>query len=189
MTVKHSLLAILAQNPCYGYQLRSEFERRTAATWPLNVGQIYNTLDRFERDGFVTRGESDEAGHVFWSITPQGRVLVDEWFAHASERNDPREEIATKVSLAISLPGISAGAIIAAEQVAAAERLLTLTARRDADPDPLSTLIRSAAVHRAQADIAWLNEAQKAVMSGTLDSPSAVISDPPKRGRPKKSAA
>ena len=51
MTVRQSLLAILDQGPCYGHQLRAEFERRTGATWPLNVGQIYNTLERLEREG------------------------------------------------------------------------------------------------------------------------------------------
>ena len=48
MTVRQSLLAILDQGPCYGYQLRAEFDRRTGSTWPLNVGQIYNTLDRLK---------------------------------------------------------------------------------------------------------------------------------------------
>jgi DNA-binding PadR family transcriptional regulator len=45
VSVRQSLLAILDQGPCYGYQLKSEFDRRTGSTWPLNVGQIYNTLE------------------------------------------------------------------------------------------------------------------------------------------------
>ncbi|CAI7673602.1 unnamed protein product [Penicillium discolor] len=63
MSVRQSLLAILDQGPCYGYQLRHEFDRRTGSTWPLNVGQIYNTLERLERDGLVQRGEADDHGH------------------------------------------------------------------------------------------------------------------------------
>ncbi len=54
MSVRHSLLALLEEGPRYGYQLRSEFEHRTAAAWPLNVGQVYSTLARLERDGLVT---------------------------------------------------------------------------------------------------------------------------------------
>ena len=53
MSVRQSLLAILDQAPCYGYQLRGEFETRTGGTWPLNVGQVYTTLSRLERDGLV----------------------------------------------------------------------------------------------------------------------------------------
>ncbi len=53
MSVKYGLLALLAEEPMYGNQLRAEFENRTAATWPLNVGQVYTTLERLTRDGLV----------------------------------------------------------------------------------------------------------------------------------------
>ena len=81
MSVRQSLLAILDQGPCYGYQLRAEFDRRTGATWPLNVGQIYNTLERLERDGLVVKDDVDEQGHVYWRITDAGRAEVRAWWA------------------------------------------------------------------------------------------------------------
>ena len=58
MSVRHALLALLSEGPKYGLQLREEFEARTGEVWPLNVGQVYTTLQRLERDGLV---ESD--GH------------------------------------------------------------------------------------------------------------------------------
>ena len=51
MSIRRGLLALLAQEPMYGAQLRTEFESRTGGTWPLNVGQVYTTLSRLERDG------------------------------------------------------------------------------------------------------------------------------------------
>ena len=83
MSVRQSLLAILDQGPCYGYQLRAEFDRRTGSTWPLNVGQIYNTLDRLERDGLVEKGDVDEHGHVYWEITDAGADEVRSWLGLA----------------------------------------------------------------------------------------------------------
>ena len=59
MSVRHALLALLSEGPKYGLQLRQEFEARTGEVWPLNVGQVYTTLQRLERDGLV---ESDDAG-------------------------------------------------------------------------------------------------------------------------------
>ena len=59
MSVRHALLALLSEGPKYGLQLRQEFEARTGEVWPLNVGQVYTTLQRLERDGLV---ESDETG-------------------------------------------------------------------------------------------------------------------------------
>src|SRR5438552_17144280 len=59
MSVRHALLALLSEGPKYGLQLREEFEARTGEVWPLNVGQVYTTLQRLERDGLV---ESDGDG-------------------------------------------------------------------------------------------------------------------------------
>ena len=53
MSIRQAMLAILEQGPMYGYQLRAEFEQRTGETWPLNIGQVYTTLTRLERDGLV----------------------------------------------------------------------------------------------------------------------------------------
>lgn len=81
------MLALLEDGPMYGYQLRAEFEQRTGSTWPLNVGQVYTTLSRLERDGLVEQvdGEgadhgTDEGGHVIYRVTEAGRVEVSEWF-------------------------------------------------------------------------------------------------------------
>lgn len=106
MSVRLSLLAILDQGPCYGYQLRAEFDRRTGSTWPLNVGQIYNTLDRLERDGLVLKGETDDQGHVYWEITDAGRAEVSAWLASPVERTSgTRDELAIKLAIAATLPG------------------------------------------------------------------------------------
>ena len=53
MSVKHGLLALLCEGPRYGYELKAAFETRTGEAWPLNVGQVYTTLARLERDGQV----------------------------------------------------------------------------------------------------------------------------------------
>ena len=53
MSVPHALLALLSEGPKYGLRLQNEFESRTGEVWPLNVGQVYTTLQRLERDGLV----------------------------------------------------------------------------------------------------------------------------------------
>jgi len=59
MSVRHALLAFLSEGPKYGLQLRQEFEKSTGDVWPLNVGQVYTTLQRLERDELI---ESDDRG-------------------------------------------------------------------------------------------------------------------------------
>jgi DNA-binding PadR family transcriptional regulator len=63
MSVKYGLLALLERGPMYGYQLRAAFEESTGGTWPLNIGQVYTTLSRLERDDLVRPlPESDGGG-------------------------------------------------------------------------------------------------------------------------------
>ena len=56
MSVRLGLMALLAEGDSYGARLRTEFEERTGGTWPLNVGQVYTTLERLVRDGLVEPG-------------------------------------------------------------------------------------------------------------------------------------
>src|SRR6478752_5579218 len=100
MSVRQSLLAILDQGACYGYQLRAEFDRRTGSTWPLNVGQIYNTLDRLERDGLVRKDAVDLQGHVYWRITDDGRSVLRDWLHTPVARADgTRDELTIKLAM------------------------------------------------------------------------------------------
>src|SRR5260221_12276236 len=78
MSVRHALLALLSEGPKYGLQLRHEFEERTGEVWPLNVGQVYTTLQRLERDGLVTSDSEDDAGpQKSFRITAEGAVELD----------------------------------------------------------------------------------------------------------------
>ena len=80
VSVRHALLALLSEGPKYGMQLRDEYEGATGDVWPLNVGQVYTTLQRLERDGLV---ESDDAGaderQKAFRITAQGETELVQW--------------------------------------------------------------------------------------------------------------
>src|SRR6266508_2292763 len=80
MSVKHGLLALLERGPMYGYQLRVAFEESTGGTWPLNIGQVYTTLSRLERDGLVRPLPENDAGQRPYRITDAGRADLAVWF-------------------------------------------------------------------------------------------------------------
>ena len=114
MTVRNALLALLEQGPMYGYQLRAEFERRTGATWPLNVGQVYTTLSRLERDGFVEAHGGRRRGRTsMYVATAAGHEEVAAWFTTPVARTQPpRDELAIKLALAVTVPGVDVGTVI-----------------------------------------------------------------------------
>jgi len=113
MSIRHGLLALLDQGPRYGYQLRTEFEARTGATWPLNVGQVYTTLSRLERDGLVESAGEDAEGHQFYAATEAGRAELRAWFGTPVPRtNPPRDELAIKLAMAVTVPGVDVPAVV-----------------------------------------------------------------------------
>ena len=195
MSVRHSMLAILDQGPCYGYQLRSEFHRRTGTTWPLNVGQIYNTLERLERDGLVERGEADEQGHVFWHITTEGSAEVAKWLSSpVVQELAPRDELTIKLALAATLPNLDVTALLAAQREATARRLDALQATTDeaaaGGEHLVQSLITDAFVFHAEAELRWIDHLIQHVTQEPRPSFALELSaERPKRGRPVKQPA
>jgi len=194
MSVRQSLLAILDQGPCYGYQLRAEFDRRTGSTWPLNVGQIYNTLERLERDGLVERGDPDEQGHVYWAITDAGSAEVAGWLSSPVERaTGTRDELAIKLAVAATLPGVDVAAVIQTQRRASLAQLQELQRTKYAGASPDSpeelawTLVVDSMIFTAEAEVRWLDHTEQRL----AQHPQHVLelelsSERPKRGRPSR---
>lgn len=197
MSVRLSLLAILDQGPCYGYQLRTEFDRRTGSTWPLNVGQIYNTLERLERDGLVERDDADENGHVFWAITSAGSEEVAGWLGSAVERGTgTRDELAIKLALAATLPGVDVSAVIQTQRRATLAQLQSLQRTKYAGGDPDGpeelawSLVVDSMIFSAEAEAHWLDHAEQRLLSHPDRALALELStERPKRGRPAKQTA
>jgi DNA-binding PadR family transcriptional regulator len=106
MSVRHALLALLSEGPKYGLQLREEFEARTGEVWPLNVGQVYTTLQRLERDGLVESEGADEGPQKAFQITESGAAELADWLRTPPDLSSPpRDELVMKVLVAIRLPG------------------------------------------------------------------------------------
>ncbi|HEY6113645.1 MAG TPA: PadR family transcriptional regulator [Gaiellaceae bacterium] len=196
MTVRQSLLAILDQGPCYGYQLRAEFDRRTGSTWPLNVGQIYNTLDRLERDGLVEKGATDEQGHVYYEITDAGSLEVAAWLrSPVSRAQGTRDELAIKLAVAATLPGVDVTALIRAQRAESRANLEALTGRprsiAETGPEALArSVVADAMIAHAEAELRWLDRTERRLGAQPEHAMALELAtERPKRGRPAKAPA
>jgi DNA-binding PadR family transcriptional regulator len=114
MSVRHALLALLSQGPRYGLQLRDEFMAGTGEVWPLNVGQVYTTLQRLERDTLVdSEGLTTEGPQRLYRITPDGRAELDRWLrTPGQDETPPRDELLMKVLVARQVAGVDVHSII-----------------------------------------------------------------------------
>jgi DNA-binding PadR family transcriptional regulator len=177
MSVKQAMLALLEQGPMYGYQLRVEFENRTGSTWPLNVGQVYTTLSRLERDGLIAGEGVDDEGHVVYRITDEGRDEVAAWFTTPVARTQPpRDELAIKLALAVTVPGVDVGTVIQRQRTATMAALQDYTrlkragrAASPARPDDMAwSLVLDSLVFAAEAEIRWLDHCEARLRRAAL---------------------
>jgi DNA-binding PadR family transcriptional regulator len=160
MSVRNGLLAILADQPAHGYALKSRFEKETADAWPLNVGQVYTTLARLERDGLVRSVSPDAIDRQTWAITPDGREALESWRRTPVHDRPLRDELALKVLLAVAAEGVDVRPILQSQRSAATERLMGYTRhKRASDPERslARTLLLDALIIKAEAEIKWLD--------------------------------
>ena len=161
MSVRHGLLALLAEGPSYGYQLRTRLLARTGGTWPLNIGQVYTTLSRLERDGLVEATGAD--GQATYRITEAGRAAVAAWFAGPVDRPAAvRDELAIKLALAVDSPAVDASRIVRVQRAATARAVRELVGLRSgADGADLAwTLVLDALIFQAEAELRWLDQCE-----------------------------
>lgn len=162
MGVREGLLALLHPGPSHGYQLRGELEQTVAGLWSVNVGQVYSTLQRLERDGLVVAaGEADADGRVPYRLTDEGRDEVAAWLAGALPRGDDgRDDLVLKVLLARRCGLLDPQAVIDAQRGATMQALQGFTRRRAAltAADGLEELLSlDRLALRARAELDWLD--------------------------------
>lgn len=166
MSVRNSLLALLDSQPMYGAQLKAEFEARTGGQWPLNIGQVYTTLGRLERDGLVEgAGTPDADGRIPYRLTDAGRAEVLGWWDQAVPRDvTPRNELAIKLALAVTMPGVDVRAIVSAQRAATLTHLRELNRskpRRSFGKTPpgvgADELVLESLIFADEAELRWLD--------------------------------
>ncbi len=185
MTVKHSLLALLTTGPMYGQQLKEEFEARTGEFWPLNVGQVYTSLSRLERDGLAEALEDpDGTGRRPYAITAAGQVELDLWLRSSSEADTPpRHELVMKVMISLSVDPDDARDVIQSHRRQLIESMSRYT-KLKIDPG-LTTpqlMMADAEIGRLEAQVRWLDLVESRMRAGArLPEPQPVSPSSPER--------
>jgi DNA-binding PadR family transcriptional regulator len=163
MSVRHALLALLSEGPKYGLQLRQEFEARTGEVWPLNVGQVYTTLQRLERDGFVASDDTtDEGAQKNFQITAEGETELARWLRTPPDLSSPpRDELVVKVLVALRVPGIDVRDVIQVHRRYLVELMQQWTRLKEdrARFDLTFALVVDAELFRLDSVIRWLDAA------------------------------
>jgi DNA-binding PadR family transcriptional regulator len=178
VAVREALLALLADSPRHGYELKTEFESVTGHVWPLNVGQVYTTLDRLGRDGFV-RPLSETIGDPTavtatavtvtavtatarraYEITHAGREELSRWYSEAdADEPPPRDESLLKVLLASARSAAEGLAVVTEQRKRGLDQLRKLRVLPAAD-DLSANIVRDARSARIEGELAWLDRCE-----------------------------
>jgi DNA-binding PadR family transcriptional regulator len=163
VSVPHALLALLSEGPKYGLRLQTEFEAKTGEVWPLNVGQVYTTLQRLERDGLVETDDGDrERSRKRYRITGAGAHELAEWLRTPPELvPPPRDELVIKMLVALQVPGTDVHEILQVHRRHVIEVMQGYTQiKAAAGEDELAlALVADAELFRLEAIVRWLDSA------------------------------
>ena len=189
MSIRQSLLALLAEGDRYGYQLRQEFEARTGGTWPLNIGQVYTTLARLQRDDLVREAGRQEDGSVVYTLTRTGRLEVEHWWRTPVDRGTPaRDEVAIKVALAVTAPGVDVAAVVQQQRTETLKALREYTRMQARIPDPPGDadlawlLVLDSLVFAAEAEARWLDHVEQRLLHRTGNGVHPLPDHPQQKG-------
>jgi DNA-binding PadR family transcriptional regulator len=179
MSVRHALLALLSEGPKYGLQLRQEFEESTGEVWPLNVGQVYSTLQRLERDELIESDDSEDEDEVgpqkAFRITDTGRQELDEWLSTPPDMTSPpRDELVIKVLAALRVPEVSVHDVIQVHRRYLVELMQQWTRLKEdeADFDLSFALVVDAELLRLDSVVRWLDMADGRLRRAELEAPT-----------------
>ena len=163
MSVPHALLALLSERPKYGLRLQNEFQTRTGEVWPLNVGQVYTTLQRLERDGLVETDDGEgERSRKQYRITSAGERELGDWLRTPPDLvPPPRDELVIKVLVAMQIPGTDVHEIVQVHRRHVIEIMQRYTQIKAAaaEDDLALTLVADAEIFRLEAIVRWLDTA------------------------------
>lgn len=92
MSLDRILLGLLRE-PASGYDLKKVFDERIGYFWAAELSQIYPTLQRLEKKGWLRSRPADSKrgrGRFLYETTPAGGRALREWLASGPQVGDDR---------------------------------------------------------------------------------------------------
>lgn len=161
------VLAMLAKEPAYGYELRSRMRDALGPVGDtMNAGQIYVALARLDRAGLVTsertEGLPDRPDRRVYALTPAGQQRVAGWLAEVSWPKPDLAEFHLKLVAAAAGRLADPVALIDAQRRELLRRLRdSQRAALDRSVDPVAGVLLEGVVLRLRADLEWLEACER----------------------------
>jgi DNA-binding PadR family transcriptional regulator len=197
MPLHHAVLALLSAKPAHGYELKTSFDQAVGDQWGgLNIGHIYQILDRLARDGLIDsqrQPQQVKPDRVVHRLTPAGRAELDRWLAEpAIPARGYRDDFFLKVMAADrSADPAVLPAVLSRQRAHLLRQLHALAGARTATTTAVESLLITAAELHIRADLGIVDAAEQTLTTGPASTgPSAAVAGPSAPGQtPPQTAA
>ncbi len=164
--LRYLLLALLADGPRHGYDLKGVFDDLLGATWPLNIAQIYAALSKLEDDGFITCEvvpQENVPNRKVYALTELGRKEIDRWVGEPAEGPVRlRDEVFFKVLAGVLVDSKDPVEVVARQRQGYLQALAELErAQREPGLEFGTSLLLEGAALRLEADLRWLDRCEE----------------------------
>jgi DNA-binding PadR family transcriptional regulator len=162
MSTAHVLLGLLADGPRHGYDLKRAHDERLPRAKPLAFGQVYATLGRLQRDGYVAETGQDRDGgpdRTWFAITDSGRAHLAAWLTTVEP---PAPHVSSVLYSKVVVALLSAGVdqardYLVAQRAAHMSRMRELTADKTRRGVTVGDAVAADyAIGHLEADLSWL---------------------------------
>ena len=179
MPIHHAVLALLADRPAHGYELKTSFEQAVGDQWGgLNIGHLYQILDRLSRDGLIEsqrQPQQVKPDRLIHRLTPAGRAELDRWLNEpAIPARGYRDDFFLKVMAAVRCGDpATLSAVLGRQRAHLLRQLHALAAARTATTTAVEALLITAAELHTRADLGVVDAAEKTLTTNPADPTAA----------------
>jgi DNA-binding PadR family transcriptional regulator len=173
MPLHHAVLALLSDRPAHGYELKSSFEQAVGDQWGgLNIGHLYQILDRLSRDGLIEsqrQPQQVKPDRVIHRLTPAGRAELDRWLNEpAIPARGHRDDFFLKIMAAVrSADSATLPAVLSRQRAHLLRQLHALAGASATTPaTAVESLLITAAELHIRADLGVVDAAEKTLTTG-----------------------
>jgi DNA-binding PadR family transcriptional regulator len=175
MPLHHAVLALLADKPAHGYELKNSFELAVGDQWGgLNIGHLYQVLDRLSRDGLIEsqrQAQQVKPDRVVHHLTPAGRAELERWLGEPSARQRGyRDDFFLKLMAAVqSGDRQTLDGVLRRQRAHLLRELRSLADARAQAPSAVVALLITAAELHVRADLGVVDAAEESLEPAVVE--------------------
>ncbi len=174
MSIKHVLLALLADEPTHGYELKKHFDETLGKLWPVQQAQIYNNLRLLEQDGQIELAERVAQENLpdrkHFRLTPAGRTELTTWLAApVTSSRQLKDDFYLKLATLTTVlhKPTELAALIWAQRTVYLQHLRELEralSEAETSGDQVTASLLDGAILHAEADLSWLERCEERLL-------------------------